>query len=288
MEKIAFIGFGEAAAAFVSGWTGCRARVGAYDIQTDDASARDAMAARYREHSVVGASTAGDALVDADVVFSTVTADQALVAAEAAAPHLRGGALWLDCNSCAPQTKIRAAKAVEASGGRFVDVAVMAPVHPRGHLVPLLVSGLHSGLACEALRALDMRPTVAGETVGQASAIKMLRSVMIKGLEALTAECFLAARRAGVEAQVLASLETSDPDIDWRGRGIYNLDRMMIHGERRAAEMREVALTVSQLGLPASMSAAAVEWQEAVAALDLQPSEDEDLWGRSDRLLARL
>jgi 3-hydroxyisobutyrate dehydrogenase-like beta-hydroxyacid dehydrogenase len=148
--------------------------------------------------------------------------------------------------------------------------------------------GQHSGLPCEALRALEMRPTAAGETVGQASAIKMLRSVMIKGLEALTAECFLAARRDVVEAQVLASLETSDPDIDWRGRGIYNLDRMMIHGERRAAEMREVALTVSKLGLPASMSAAAAEWQEAVAALDLQPSEDEDLWGRLDRLLARL
>ena len=61
------------------------------------------------------------------------------------------------------------------------------------------------------MAALDMRPRVIGDKVGDASAIKMIRSVMIKGLEALTAECLLAARRAGVADAVLASLQNSDP-----------------------------------------------------------------------------
>ncbi|WP_210730463.1 DUF1932 domain-containing protein [Roseicyclus persicicus] len=288
LTHLAFIGFGEAATAFLTGWDeGRPAHVSAYDVKTDAAAARDGMQARYAAHGVTGAATPAAAVAGARAVFSTVTADQALAAAEAAAPALSRGALWFDCNSCAPGTKAAAAKCIEAAGGRYVDVAVMAPVYPKRHHVPLLVSGPHAAEACAVLRALDMRPTQAGDRIGQASSIKMLRSVMIKGLEALTAECFLAARRAGVEAEVIASLEASDPGIDWRGRGAYNLERMMVHGTRRAAEMQEVARTVADLGLPDAMSRGSARWQAAIAALGADPGEDE-LIARADRVLARL
>ncbi|RMF40481.1 MAG: NAD(P)-dependent oxidoreductase [Alphaproteobacteria bacterium] len=288
MERLAFIGFGEAATAFLTGWADRRpARVSAFDIKTDAPQTRTEMLARYEAHVICGAMEIAAALEEAEAVFSVVTADQALAAARAAAPALPEGALWLDCNSCAPETKRRAAEAIEAAGGRYVDVAVMAPVRKLQHRVPLLVSGPHAGLACAVLRGLDMRPEIAGDTVGQASTVKMLRSVMVKGLEALCAECFLAARRAGVEAQVLASLEASDPDIDWRHRASYNLERMMVHGTRRAAEMREVAATLSALGLPGGLSPAIAEWQEAIARLGLDPGADE-LSERLDRVLAKL
>ena len=286
MKKIAFIGFGEAATAFVSGWPVHDAGIAAYDIKTEEAATRDAMRARYDAHGVEGADDRGRALAGATVVFSTVTADQALVAAERAAPHLVPGGLWLDCNSCAPQTKARAAEVIEQAGGRYVDVAVMAPVHPLGCRVPLLVSGPDAAAAVDHLEVLGMCPRLVGDKIGQASAIKMLRSVMIKGFEALTTECFLAARRAGVEGEVLASLEASDPDIAWRRRGTYNLDRMMVHGARRAAEMAEVARTVAGLGLPASMSDAAAFWQKHVADIGAEPQEDDDLWHRADRVLS--
>jgi 3-hydroxyisobutyrate dehydrogenase-like beta-hydroxyacid dehydrogenase len=132
-----------------------------------------------------------------------------------------------------------------------------------------------------------MKPRQAGAEIGRASSIKMLRSVMIKGLEALTAECFLAARRAGVEEEVIGSLEVSDPDIKWRERGTYNLERMMVHGARRAAEMKEVAITVEELGLGGEMAAAAALWQQAIADIGADPGEP-DLYSRLDTVLSRL
>jgi hypothetical protein len=86
---------------------------------------------------------------------------------------------------------------------------------------------------------------------------------------------------------VLASLQKSDPGWDWQDRVAYNLERMMVHGARRAAEMREVAKTLQDLGLPAAMSQATVEWQARVASLALAGGEL-DLADRADQILAAL
>ncbi|MCJ8520904.1 3-hydroxyisobutyrate dehydrogenase-like beta-hydroxyacid dehydrogenase [Pseudorhizobium tarimense] len=287
-KSLAFVGFGEAAHAFASGWQLSEAtEVGAYDVKLADPEAAALVLERCREAGVVPMKQMGQALDRVGLVFCLVTADQAFAAACAGAEHLPSGALWLDGNSCAPQTKQKAAEVIERAGGRYVDVAVMAPVYPKRHQVPLLLSGPHAEEAAAAIEALDMRPTVLGSRVGDASSVKMLRSVIIKGLEALTAECLLAARRAGVEEAVLASLQASDPGIDWHARGSYNLERMMVHGGRRAAEVEEVCVTLRAFGLPDWMSRGTVEWQRTVAALDLNPGTD-DLAKRSDALLARL
>ena len=284
---VAFIGFGEAGSAFARGWGAARPETAAYDVKMEDAAARGEIEARCEAHGVGCARSAEEALTGAEAVFCTVTADRALEAARACAPHLAPGALWLDCNSCAPGTKREAAGVIEAASARYVDVAVMAPVHPKLHHVPLLVGGPHAEAAREALEALDMRPVVAGGEVGQASTIKMLRSVMIKGMEAVAAECFLSARRAGVEEAVLASLDASDPALGWARRGAYNLERMCAHGARRAAEMREVALTVSDLGLGGEMSAASALWQDRMAGA-ARVSETDDLWEIADAVLKSL
>ncbi|MBS0123810.1 NAD(P)-dependent oxidoreductase [Thetidibacter halocola] len=286
--RLAFVGFGEAGAAFASGWGDMRpADLRAYDIKTDRAATRDTMQTRYAAHGIDGRDTPASALDGIEAVFCTVTADQALAAAQAAASHLAVGTLWFDCNSCAPGTKRRAAEVIEAAGGRYVDVAVMSPVHPKRHHAPLLISGPHAEVAEAVLLALDMKPKHAGDAVGRASSIKMLRSVMVKGLEALTAECFLAAHRAGVADEVIGSLEASDPDIAWRKRGAYNLERMMVHGARRAAEMQEVARTVDELGLGGRMAAATAEWEAMIAALGVDPGED-DLESRANAILSRI
>lgn len=286
--RIAFIGFGEAAQAFLSGWAlETSANITAYDIKTDRDETRAAMQARYENSGITGCDTPAGALAQAGAVFSVVTADQALVAAQNAAPVLNPGTLWFDCNSCSPETKRQAARLIEAAGGRYVDVAVMAPVNPKRHHVPLKISGGHAEAAVAVLNALDMRPEIAGDAVGQASSIKMIRSIMVKGLEALTAECFLAARKAGVEAQVIASLKASDPDVDWEKRTAYNLERMLVHGARRAAEMREVAATISELELPNGMTRAAAEWQDTLAGR-ADASGDPNLVMLLDKLLKEI
>lgn len=287
-DHVAFVGFGEAGTAFASGWGNAGPHdLRAYDIKIDNPETQQTMLDKYAAHSIAGQDDLAAALSGVEAVFCVVTADQAYEAAKAAALLIAPGTLWFDCNSCAPGTKRRAAALIEAAGGRYVDVAVMSPVYPKRHLVPLLISGPHSDAAEAVLKALDMRPKQAGAEVGRASSIKMLRSVMIKGMEALTAECFLAARRAGVEEEVIGSLEASDPDIKWRARGAYNLERMMVHGTRRAAEMKEVAVTVEELGLCGQMAAATANWQEMIAELHADPGED-DLYARLDVVLARL
>lgn len=287
---LAFIGFGEAASAFVQGWAQARPRrVRAYDIKVDDESAnvRERKWLEYERSQVSGCATVAEALADSSLVFCVVTADQALIAARQAAASIRPGTLYLDCNSCAPGTKRRAADVIEKAAGRYVDVAIMAPVHPALHRVPMLLSGPHAAAALEALAALDMQAKIAQGPVGAASSIKMVRSIMVKGLEALMVECVLAGRRAGVDEPVLDSLEGTFPEFRWKERAAYMLERVMVHGVRRAAEMREVALTVEELGLSAFMSGAAIQWQQRIGELALAAPQG-DYRARADAALQAL
>ncbi|RYD88563.1 MAG: NAD(P)-dependent oxidoreductase [Sphingomonadales bacterium] len=274
MERIALIGFGEAGAAFAedADW---RDRARAYDCKTDSLASRAAKLSDYQATGIAGVLAAAEALDGAQLIFCLVTADQALSAAQAAA--ITPGALWLDCNSVAPETKQAAAQAVEAAGGRYVDVAVMSPVRPARRNVPLLLSGPHAGAAAAALRALGFaKVRIVAGPVGAASSIKMIRSVMVKGLEALSAECALAAEAAGVRDEVIASLDASWREESWATRFDYNLDRMLVHGTRRAAEMEEVVKTLETLGTGAAMSRGTVERQRALGGLGISPPDGLD------------
>ncbi len=266
MEVIALIGFGEAGQSFAAaaGWA---AAAQVFDIKTDTDASRDAMLARYAALGVSGYTTSAAALEVATAVLSLVTADQALAAATATARHIATGAFYFDMNSVAPQTKGAAAATIEAAGGRYVDVAIMAPVNPAQMGVPLLLSGASAEAGAAALADLgftDLR-VIPGD-IGRASAIKMIRSVMIKGIEALTAECLIAADAAGVTDDVLASL-----GADWPARADYNLDRMLAHGLRRAAEMQQVAETLDALGTGSDMARATALRQFELGRLGIDP-----------------
>ena len=263
------IGFGEAGRTFAqAGQWAARCRV--YDIKTDRADTRAVMLAEYDAAGMDGRDTLAEVVADADLLLSLVTADRGLAVAQAAAADLSPGALYCDMNSAAPQTKRAAARSIEAAGGHYVDVAVMAPVDPAQMAVPLLLSGALAKAAADRLAALGFTNIrVVGDAVGRASSIKMIRSVMVKGLEALTAECVLAAEAAGVREEVLASLDASEKLKPWPARADYNLDRMMVHGLRRAAEMEEVVKTLDGLGAGSAMTRGTVERQRAIGALGL-------------------
>jgi len=257
-QTIALIGFGEAGSTFAraAGWAGA---VRAFDIRADRAE----LAAQL---GVPFFNSAAEALSGATLVLSLVTADAALAVARDHAALLAPGALWCDMNSVAPDTKRAAATFIEAAGGRYVDVAVLAPVNPARMNVPLLLAGAAAEDAAQALPGAgfaDIR--VVGDEIGRASAIKMIRSVMVKGIEALTAEMMLAATRAGVAQEVLASLDASERRDNWFTRAAYNIERMATHGARRAAEMEESAKTLSALGVDPLMTAGTVRRQREQA-----------------------
>lgn len=288
MRKTTFIGFGEAATAIAGGWDkDIAGSIAAYDIKTDspDSATASTKWEDYRSVGIDGRDTMQSALDGATLIFSTVTADQALVAARNAAGCLPVDAFYFDMNSCSPGTKRQAAECIETVGGRYVDVAVMAPVYPEGHKVPLLVSGPHAQEAIKTLNGLDMRPTLAEGPVGTASTIKMVRSIMVKGIETVVAECVLSAVHEGIDETVLSSLAKTFPGFDWPERAAYMLERIMVHGRRRAEEMREVAKTVDELGLEGRMARASAGWQEAIGALELNELSEAE---KADyRLLAR-
>jgi 3-hydroxyisobutyrate dehydrogenase-like beta-hydroxyacid dehydrogenase len=264
--RISFIGFGEAGQAIAAGLRehGIE-RITAWDILFPQAegeklrAAGDGMGVRL-------ASSAQDAVRETDIIISAVTAASSHEAAESVAPHLAGNPRYLDINSVSPGRK-QASAALLDGRARYVDVAVIAPIHPKRHRTPLLISGPHAETVAPLLHELDMQLTVVGDATGAAAAIKMIRSVMIKGIEALTLECFLAARRAGVLEEVTASLKNNYPGLDWPKMSAYNLERMARHGERRAAEMEESAATLRELGLEPLMVDATIERQREMGAL---------------------
>jgi 3-hydroxyisobutyrate dehydrogenase-like beta-hydroxyacid dehydrogenase len=255
--RVALIGFGEAGESFARapGWRG---ETRAWDVLPER---RTAMA----RCGVETGDDAASALGGRAFLLSLVTADAALDAAREYAPLLPEGALWCDMNSVAPETKRAAAQIIEAAGGRYVDGAVMAPVD-KGLDVPLLLAGPHAAAALPLLEALGFTDlSVVGDEVGRASAIKMIRSVMVKGIEALSWECAAAAEAAGVLSEITASLDASEKPVGWAARFAYNRERMETHGARRAAEMEESARTLETLGVEPVMTRGTVRLQRAAA-----------------------
>jgi 3-hydroxyisobutyrate dehydrogenase-like beta-hydroxyacid dehydrogenase len=268
---ISFIGFGEAGQAIATGLreTGAE-RMSAWDILFPQRQGEKLQ--RASEASGVRcASSAADAVREADLVISAVTAASSVDAALSIKPHLTGKPFFLDINSVSPGRKQQTAKDL-GNAARYVDVAVLAPIYPARHQTPMLLAGPDAAAVAPILTALGMRASIAGTEIGAAAAIKMVRSVMIKGIEALTLECFLAAARAGVIDEVAASIKNNYPGLDWAKIVPYNLERMANHGERRAAEMEEVADTLRELGVEPLMAAATVKRQREMGQIGTQPS----------------
>jgi 3-hydroxyisobutyrate dehydrogenase-like beta-hydroxyacid dehydrogenase len=274
--RVSFIGFGEAGQAIAAGLRDAGIeRIAAWDILFPEA-AGERLTAAGDKIGVQLANSAADAVAETDMIVSAVTAASSVEAARSVEPHLTAKPYYLDINSVSPGRKQKTAKLL-GERARYVDVAVIAPIQPRRHRTPLLISGPHAEEISPLLRELGMQLSVTGAEIGQAAAIKMIRSVMIKGIEALTLECFLAAARAGLLEEVTASLKNNYPTLDWTKIADYNLERMASHGERRAAEMEESALTLRELGLDPLMVDATVARQRKMGAIGKHETVREQL-----------
>lgn len=255
-----------------------------YDSKfSQPATAGQALLAHAQQHGVVAVESAAALGTASQFIICAVTADQTVNAAQACAGGIGKGVGFLDFNSASPTSKQQAAKAIEDAGGLYVEGAVMTSVPPYRIRVPLLLGGPAAHRMLPTLLALGFDAKVASETLGVASATKMCRSVMIKGLEALVIESFTAARAYGVEDQVLASLAETFPSIDWQQQGSYFFQRVIEHGRRRAEEMREVAATISEIGLEPAMASGTVVRQAWIA----DQAEQGIFGARSDAAFAR-
>ncbi len=258
--SLTFIGFGEAAQAMAAGLREAHPAlpIHAHDIRfsgDDGAALRERAAALdVCVHVDLGVAAAAGA-----IVLSTVVAKAAVAVAEAAAAHLRPGQFYIDLNSAAPGTKQRVAAALAESGCDVLDGAILSPVPKHRHRVPILLCGPKVAEGVAKLAALGFNVEDGGEVLGAASATKMLRSIMIKGVEALFLECVAAASHYGATQRVLESLQPSLPGLDWPERARYLTSRTALHGPRRAAEMTEAAAMLRDLGMDPTMAEAAAK-----------------------------
>lgn len=278
--KIALIGFGEVGRILGEDLRAQGVPVSAYDIklrelaqgQAPQAQAATLAQARLMREAaqrcgVELVASHAAAVADAELVISAVSASQTVAVAQACAPALAPGAYFLDFNSASPGAKIRAAEAVCKRGGRYVEAAVMTSIPPTRIRVPMLLGGPDAQALLPQLAALGFQARVASQTLGVASATKMCRSVMIKGLEALVIESLSAARAYGVEHEVIESLNETFPGIAWESQAAYFFQRVIEHGRRRSEEVREVAQTVRDVGLTPWSSSGTAERQAWMADL---------------------
>jgi 3-hydroxyisobutyrate dehydrogenase-like beta-hydroxyacid dehydrogenase len=274
---VALIGYGE-----VGRILGEDLRAQGHAVTAFDTKLRTAAGVSMRAHALVHGVTFADSHTDAvcgaELTISAVTASQTVVAAAACAAGLQAGSFFLDFNSASPGAKITAAEHVARGGGRYVEGAVMTAVPPHRVRVPLLVGGPHAEAILPMLTELGFSAQVASAELGIASATKMCRSVLVKGLEAMVIESFVAARRYGVEEAMIASLRETFPGVDWEQQAAYFFERVIKHGRRRAEEMREAAVTVREAGLDPFSASGAADRQAWVADL-----ADAGLFGKQRR-----
>ncbi len=273
--RIAFLGFGEAARAFHDSLAPKleHGEFRAYDLLLDRVGSVEEMRTAMISRSVKPAASPVE-LADAEWIFSAVTADQSLIAAQSLAPYLGQGALLIDINSVSPERKRDTATLISATGANYLDMAVMAPVYPKGHSTPVLIAGAEAAELLERFRSLGFDADLVGDMPGAATAIKMVRSVFVKGLEAITVEALLAAEASGCFEQILASLTQSFPGLDWSRFPDYQFERTTRHGHRRAAEMRESGVTLDALGLNGGLAREIAAVQDAMAAAGSRSAGD--------------
>ncbi|MEO7546797.1 MAG: DUF1932 domain-containing protein [Ramlibacter sp.] len=267
IRNIGLIGYGEVGKTFSAGLQGKPGveATHAWDLKFAAAATRDAETAHAAQAGVTAASSLQGLCAASDLVISAVTASSTLAVAQEAALHIRPGSLFLDLNSASPGTRRQAAALINAVGAHYVEAGVMTSVPPYGIKVPMLLGGARAAELAQLLAAWGMDAKAVSEKLGVASAIKMCRSVMIKGLEALVIESYTTAREYGVEDQLLPTLAETFPSIDWSKQGAYFFMRVAQHGRRRAEEMRESANTVREAGFEPFMAAATAGKQQWMA-----------------------
>jgi 3-hydroxyisobutyrate dehydrogenase-like beta-hydroxyacid dehydrogenase len=290
---LGLIGYGEVGKIFGAGLRRQAdiASVSAWDLKFADATSQAAETAHAANSGITAQPSMQALCVAADLIISAVTASNTLAVAQEAARHIRPGAVFLDLNSASPGTKQRAAAAIDGAGAHYVEAGVMTSVPPYGIKVPMLLGGAPARELAAVLSGWGMDAKPVSDQLGVASAIKMCRSVMIKGLEALVIESYTTARAYGVEDYVLPTLAETFPSIDWHKQGAYFFSRVVQHGKRRAEEMREAANTIREAGFEPFMAAAIADKQqwvadEAAAGLFRDLAKDARWQDYADRLIA--
>lgn len=258
MNDLGFMGFGEAAPAIAEGLAEAGAEnLYAFDIACEATPGR--FARRAARSGTKMLQSPAELAASCKLIFSLVTCTEAVTAATSIAGHLTPAHIYVDMNSASPEVKREVGGIVERGGAQFIEAAVMSVVPPLRHRVPVLLCGKAAPELVSTLDPFGMNLEVLGERIGAASATKMFRSIMVKGMQSLFIECVLAARHFGAEKRVLDTVTASYPGIDWNEFANYLIGRSALHAGRQSHEMEEVSHTLESIGELPIMARATAE-----------------------------
>ncbi len=282
IDSICLLGFGEVGQTLAADLA--ETSLTSYDILFADDDSAPSKA--IKSSAVRKCDSAIEAAENCDLVISAVTAAEGLRAAESVAGAILRDSYFLDLNSVSPDTKASVAKVIDGSGGRYVEAAVMSPISVKRIASPMLLGGPYASEFQSIAVSLGLNGAAAySERIGPASAVKMCRSVIVKGIESLLSESMLAARYYHVDEDVLESLRDLFPGIEWPELARYFLSRSIEHGKRRAEEMREAATTVADAGIAPLMSEACARRQDWAASFK-NDSQHKTLTAMLDAMLS--
>lgn len=265
---IALLGFGEAGSAIAQGlcaeggWRGTAKpgdnaprRVIAIDTALDKDARGTTLGKAARALDVAISDSYTEALSEADLVICAVQGEHALEAAAAAAPRLKKGAHFLDLCTVTGRMSDEDRAEIEKGAGRYIDVAVMGGFFKQGIKAPMLVAGEDAEQAVAWMNANGFETKLLGPKPGSASSVKMLRSTLIKGVEALGVEALVTAKRQGILEEVLACLSDAD-QMPFRDYIAMLVQTHIVHAHRRWEEMGLVARTLRETGVDPLMTEA--------------------------------
>lgn len=263
LRRIAIVGFGEVGGIFGADFAAAGLSVSVYDRLFAVEESRKRMFQKATSAKVQTCDSLSEVIEGAELVISAITASEAVDVAREASNILRSGQFYMDMNSVSPETKMKIAQQIGRSGANFVEAAAMAAVKPHRLKIPMLLGGANARELTVKLKALGMDVSPVSERIGVASAVKMCRSVVMKGLAALAIESLFAARRYGAEDAVIASFEETYPSMGWaKGLPDALTKRAVQHSRRRAAEMREVCETLNGVGITPRMASSTADLQD--------------------------
>lgn len=267
--RIAFIGFGEVAAAFSAALAGRGAQISTYDVRGEKRAAAERLGISF-----------GDlpgALRGAQYVFSTVTTSVARDAAEQCTRHLRPGQTYLDLNATSPERKKQIGEVIEPSGAAFVEGALLGAVGVTGANTEILLGGPQARRAERELAGeLKLNARFYSEEIGKASMFKMLRSVFSKGMEALLIEFLAAGERAGIRDDLWAEVKTLFATQPFEKVALNWVRTHASAHARRYEEMKQVAGVMHELGFEPTMTLATEAFFQRSGGLGLGPAASAD------------
>lgn len=271
MVSVGFIGFGEAASELARGLlTEGITDITAYDVMMNHDVWGAKIKGKAQEIGIELVPDAKEVLKRSEIVFVAVPANNALEVAEIVKNDLNQNTIYVDVSASTPKTKMEISTQITAVGCLFVDVAMLGPLPVYKHKVPIILSGSGANLFTEKMQKYGMNLDNIGSEPGMASAVKLIRSIFMKGVSALYIELLEAAYKYKVEDKVLQSVSKTMDAFNFEQTMNRLVTGTAIHAERRAVELNGSIEMLSEVELDSKMSSSAKDKLEYFAKLNLK------------------